>query len=131
MNLTKPLRGLLFWAIMAKSIPLKTDTWDIFLDSAGNLSLTDNDSSIAQDVASSVRTFEGECWYNTTLGMPYFQAIFGKSPPNSFVVASIKEQAFTVDAVNSVNVVNAGLQGRNFKGVIVVNAPQSPITVTI
>lgn len=116
---------------MANTIPLDTSTWDIFLNAAGNLSLTDPDSSIAQDVASAVRTFQGECWYDNTLGMPYFQAIFGKSPPNSFVVSNIKTQAFTIPGVNSVNVVGAGLQGRNFKGVIVLNAPQSPITVTI
>lgn len=116
---------------MANSIPLNTSTWDIGLDAAGDLTLLDPDSSIAQDVASAVRTFQGECWYNNTLGMPYFQAIFGRAPPNSFVVNNIKTQAMTVVGVNSVNVLGAGLQGRNFKGVIVLNAPQSPVTVTI
>jgi hypothetical protein len=28
-------------------------------------------------VASAVRTFQGECWYDTTLGVPYFQNILG------------------------------------------------------
>lgn len=116
---------------MAKSIPLNTSTWDIFLDAAGNLSLTDNDSSIAQDVASAVRTFKGECYFNNTLGMPYFESIFGKAPPNSFVTSNIKQQAFTISGVNSVNVVGIGLQGRTLKGVIVLNSPNSPITVTI
>lgn len=113
-----------------QSIPLNS-TWDIYLDAAGNLSLMDNDSSIAQDVASAVRTFDGECWYNNTLGMPYFQSIFGKSPPNSFVVSNIETQAFTVTGVNSVNVVGVGLKDRNITGVIVLNAPNNPITVTI
>lgn len=116
---------------MALSIPLKTDVWDIYLDSNGDMFLGDNDSSIAQDVASSVRTFEGECWYNNTLGMPYFQSIFGQNPPSSFVIDNIKTQAFTIDGVNSINVLGVGLQDRDLKGVIVINAPQSPITVTI
>ena len=116
---------------MANTIPLHPDTWDIYLDANGNLELTDPDSSIAQDVASSVRTFEGECWYNNTLGMPYFQAIFGKSPPNSLVVSNIRDQAFTIVGVNTVNVVGVGLQGRTIRGVIVINAPTNPITVTI
>lgn len=115
---------------MSLTLPLKT-TWDIYLNAAGDLFLADQDSSIAQDVASSVKTFEGECWYNNTLGMPYFQAIFGRAPPNSFVVDNIKKQAFTIDDVVSVNVQGIGLKNRNVSGVIVINAPTNPITVTI
>lgn len=116
---------------MANTIPLHPDTWDIYLDANGNLELTNPDSSIAQDVASAVRTFEGECWYDTTLGMPYFQSILGKSPPNSLVVSNIRDQALTINGVNSVNVVGVGLNGRNLKGVIVLNSPNNPVTVTI
>ena len=116
---------------MALSIPLNTSSWDVYLDQNGDMFLGDEDSSIAQDVASAVRTFEGECWYNTELGMPYFQSIFGRSPPNSLVVSNITTQAFTIDGVNSVNVSGIGLQGRNLKGVITLNAPSSPITVNI
>lgn len=112
------------------SLPLKTDAWDIYLNSNGDMFLADNDSSIAQDVASSVRTFSGECWYNTTLGMPYFESIFGKNPPQSFVVDNIKTQAFTIVEVNSVNVLGVGLVDRTLKGVIVLNAPSAPITVS-
>jgi hypothetical protein len=114
---------------MALSIPLNPVTWDIYLDGNGNLELTDNDSSIAQDVACSIRTFEGEVWYNNVLGMPYFQAIFGKNPPHSFLTSNIQEQALTCPDVTSVNVVGIGLDGRTLKGVVVVNAPNSPIQV--
>jgi len=49
-----------------QTLPLNTQTWDLELDSNGNLSLTDPDYSIAQDVASAIRTFLGECLYSAT-----------------------------------------------------------------
>lgn len=54
---------------------LLTSSWDLTLDGAGNIAVGDSDISIAQDVASACRTFLGECWYDNSLGMPYWQSI--------------------------------------------------------
>lgn len=40
-----------------QTLPLNTASWDLEPDSLGNLSLADPDYSIAQDVASAIRTF--------------------------------------------------------------------------
>lgn len=114
------------------TLPLNISTWDVVLDGAGNLNLTDPDMSIAQDVASAVRTFLGECWYNVNLGMPYFQTILGQAPPSSLVQAKIKGQALTVADVLTVKTLALSLKGRTLTGTIVVTstATDAPIVAT-
>jgi len=104
-----------------QTLPLNTQTWDLELDSNGNLSLTDPDYSIAQDVASAIRTFIGECWYGVTLGMPYFQSILGKLPPASYITNMLEKAALTVPGVVSVTVVSLGLnKNRQLTGSVIV-----------
>ena len=53
------------------------------------------------NVASAVRTFLGEVWYDTTQGVPYFQEILGQRPPLSLITAQIQQVALTVPAVGT------------------------------
>lgn len=104
-----------------QTLPLDATAWDLVLDSNGNLSLTDPDYSIAQDVASAIRTFQGECWYGATLGLPYFQNILGKLPPKSYITNLLEQAAMTVSGVVSVTVVSLGLtQARALTGSVIV-----------
>lgn len=103
-----------------KTLPLNTGTWDLVLDAEGDWVMTDPDSSVAQDVASAVKTFLGEAWYDTTLGMPYFQSIFGQLPPASLVTARLKQEAFTIADVQDVTVVSLNLNDRLLTGALVI-----------
>lgn len=116
---------------MAKTLPLTAD-WDLQLDAAGNLSLIDLDASLAQDVASAIRTFLGECWYDTTLGLPYFEAILGQRPPRSLVVSKIQREALRVPDVATAAVTLLGLNDRALTGVLQITRASgaAPITVT-
>ena len=64
---------------------LDQSAWDLVLDINGNIALAGTPYSYAQDVASAVRTFLGECWYDTSLGLPYWQQILGKLPPAVYI----------------------------------------------
>jgi hypothetical protein len=55
--------------------------------------------AVAQDSASAVRTFKGEVYYDTTVGVPYFQQILGKRPPLALVKAEVSAAALTVPGV--------------------------------
>lgn len=116
---------------MANTLPL-SGSWDIQLDPAGNLVLTDPDASLAQDVASAIRTFLGECWYDVAMGLPYFQAILGQRPPASLVRSKIKQTAKRVAGVDTVDVSTLALSNRNLTGVIVLTrvGGTQPITVS-
>jgi hypothetical protein len=74
-------------------------TWDVCLDINGNEAVASDPYAIAQDVACAVRAFQGEVWYDTTQGVPYFQEILGQRPPLSLITAQIEKVALTVPGV--------------------------------
>jgi hypothetical protein len=79
------------------------------LDAQGNLAVADDPYSQAQDAASSIRTFHGECYYDTTRGVPYWDRsdpaaqgqILGKSPPISYMQAKFEQAALLVPGVTA------------------------------
>jgi hypothetical protein len=77
---------------------LTTDTWDLCIDSLGNIAMAAPPYALAQDVASAARTWLGEVLYDTTVGVPY-QQILGQRPPASLVQAAMVEAAMTVPGV--------------------------------
>jgi len=64
-----------------KTLLLDIDQWDLLTDAAGNIAVADVPYARAQDVASMLRTFLGEVWYDVLLGIAYFQQILGHTPP--------------------------------------------------
>lgn len=68
-----------------KTLLLDVARWDVCLDAAGNWAVADTPYSLAQDVASAVRTFLGEVWYDDTLGVDWFGQVLGKTPPLSLL----------------------------------------------
>lgn len=80
---------------------LDTVAWDLVLDSNRNIALGAPPYAVAQDVASAVRLFLGELWYDTTQGLPYWQKVLGHTPPLSLVKQLIVNQALTVSGVVS------------------------------
>lgn len=82
--------------INQNTLLLDQSAWDLVLDSNGNIAMGSSSYGIAQDVASALRTFKGECLYNTDLGVPYWQSILGKLPPTQYVKTQMEAQALTV-----------------------------------
>jgi hypothetical protein len=86
---------------MYKTLLLDQDAWDLVLDSAGNIALAAPPYALAQDVASAVRLFKGELWYNTTKGTPYFDDVLGHLPPITLMTSYMETAALTVPGVVS------------------------------
>lgn len=82
-----------------KTLLLDTKAWDIVLGMDGNVALADVPYAQAQDVASAIKTFLGECWYNTTLGIPYFDEILGHWPAEQTVKNYVEQAALTVPGI--------------------------------
>lgn len=80
---------------------LNRDNWDLCLDTAGNIALATDPYSQVQDVASSIRLFRGELWYDTAQGIPYFEQILGQAPPIEFMRDQFERRALTVPGVVS------------------------------
>jgi hypothetical protein len=73
--------------------------WDLCKDASGNIARATEPYAIAQDVASAVRLFAAELWYDTSKGIPYFESILGKRPPAQFFKSKIVDAALSVPGV--------------------------------
>lgn len=86
---------------MPSTLLLDQQTWDLCRDAYGNIAVAAEPYAIAQDVASAVRTFRGEAWYDTSVGVPYWQDILGKRPPLPLIKKDIVTEARRVFGVQS------------------------------
>lgn len=101
-----------------KTLLLDRTVWDLVLDSNGNVALASPPYALEQDVASAVRLFLGELWYDTTKGIPYFEEILGQLPPVSLFTSYIEKAALTVPGVVSARCVISSFQNRAISGEI-------------
>lgn len=109
---------------------LDQTTWDLCADAAGNIAVASDPYAIAQDVASAVRTFTGECWYDTTDGIPYFEEVLGQAPPAQMIKSLIEQQALTVPEVAKAVCTLTSLSGRTLTGTIQVTT-STGVTIPI
>lgn len=96
--------------MITRSFELDVDAWDITLDDSGSIAITKNPYAVAQDVACACSTFLGEAWYDTTLGIPYYQRILGHWPGtqliNTKMAAEAKKLPYVQSAFCSVSIGN-------------------------
>jgi hypothetical protein len=97
---------------------LDQTAWDLVIDSAGNIAMAAPPYALAQDVASAVRLFLGELWYNTPKGIPYFENVLGHLPPLSLLTGYIENAALTVPGVVSAQCVISQFSSRAITGQI-------------
>lgn len=101
---------------MASTLCLELQDWDLCLDTSGNIALAKEPYAIAQDVASACKTFLGECWYDTTAGVPYLQQVLGQLPSLSVIKALLVNAASTVPGCGNPIVFITGFQNRQLVG---------------
>lgn len=100
------------------TIILDTEAWDMVIDSYGNIAMAEPPYSLAQDVASALKLFLGELWYDTTKGVPYFQDILGQVPPISLITGHLEKAALSVPGVVSARCVINSYTDRELTGQI-------------
>lgn len=108
---------------------LDTQAWDLVLDASGNIALATPPYSLAQDVASACRTFLGEVYYDTTLGVPYWQKILGQFPPISLVKQQLVDAASTVSGVTNPIVYIGSFADRKITGQVQFTGPNGTTQV--
>ncbi|WP_321905116.1 hypothetical protein [Paraburkholderia tropica] len=101
---------------MSSTLYLNPDTWDLALDASGNIAVATEPYALAQDAASAIRTFKGECWYDTTQGLPYWQQILGHYPALSLVRSKMVTAAENITNVASATVYFTGFTDRQLQG---------------
>lgn len=110
---------------MASTLLLDRTTWDLTLDASGNIAVATDPYSLAQDAASAIKTFAGEVYWDTTLGLPWLTSILGKNPSLSQLRSYFVAAAMTVPDVASAKCFIRSISGRRVSGQIQVTSSSS------
>jgi hypothetical protein len=109
---------------------LDQQSWDLLLDANGNIAVASAPYALAQDAASAIKTFLGECYWDTTIGVPYLQQILGQRPPLALLKQQLIEAAESVlPADAAVSVFVTQLDGRVVAGQVQVTEPATGTTM--
>lgn len=84
---------------MANTLLLDQTAWDLVLNARGNIAMAGDPYAIAQNVATACRTFLGECIFDTSLGIPYWEQILGQLPPAQYIRQQLIDAAMAVPGV--------------------------------
>lgn len=114
---------------MSATLFLDPILWDLSLNSDGNIALGTDPYSLAQDAASAIRTFQGEVWYSTDLGIPYWGQILGELPPLELMKAYFVAAALTVPGVVAARAFITNVQGREVTGSVLITDNQGVTSV--
>lgn len=98
---------------------LDQDNWDLCLNANGSIAMAQPPYATAQSVSSAIRTFLGECYYDTSLGVPYGN-ILGKAPQLSYLIAQIEAAALSVAGVVTAVCTISSVNGRAVNGQVVI-----------
>lgn len=107
---------------MGSTLLLDRTDWDILLDADGNIALASEPYSLAQDAASAIKTFSSECYWDTSIGVPWLTAIFGKNPSISQLKGYFIGAAKTVPDVASARCFITAVTRRTVSGQIQVTS---------
>jgi hypothetical protein len=106
---------------------LNPATWDLVVDANRNIAIAQPPYSQAQSAANAIRLFEGEYYYDTTQGVPYWQEILGHWPPVSLMKARFNAAALTVPFVTSATTFIDSIQDRRPSGQVQVTIDSGAI----
>lgn len=108
-----------------KTLFLMPDSWDLTLDSSGNIAVASDIYQQAQDVASACRTFLRDLYYDQAVGIPYFDNVLGEFGfPLSLYKMYLESAATSVAGIVSANA-QLQLTGRAASGAILFTNDQN------
>lgn len=112
------------------TLALSNDGWDLEIDDRGNIKMLTGIEAILQDVASSVRLFLGELYYDTSQGVPYFGQVLGHLPPSQLLQAQLEVAGKTVPGVTGIVCTFKSFTARTLTGTLTVTAGSRTGTVS-
>ena len=101
---------------------------DLCLDSSGNIAMCTTPYSLAQDAGCGVATVLGECYYDTSLGIPYQTQDLGYNVPIELLRAQMVAQAMLTPGVVAAQVFFSGIANRVLSGQLQVTDVNGVIT---
>ena len=99
-----------------KTLLLDNTYWDLLADAAGNIAVASEPYAFSQDVASALKLFLAECWFDTSRGIPYFETVLGQTPPIAYFQELMVRAALTVPGVASAQCTIESFENRTVTG---------------
>lgn len=99
-----------------KTLLLNPETWDLMVTANRDIAAAVEPYALAQDAASAIKLFEGEDYYDTARGVPYWSEILGKWPPVRLMKARFVAAARTVPGVVAAQCFIESIEDRRPKG---------------
>lgn len=90
--------------------------WDLSRDANGNLAIASEEASVAQDVASRCKLFQGDLYFDQTQGIPWLQQVLGQPYSKPLLRQILSNAAALVPTVQQVQVDLDDLNGRGVSG---------------
>lgn len=92
---------------------------DFALDATGDLQVLNGDlvmnygtEGIASDLRSRLQTFLGECFLDTSLGVPWFEKILGKKTPSGELKSIFRQVILGTPGITAVETLDAAVANR-------------------
>lgn len=101
---------------MASTLLLDRTAWDLVLNAAGNIAVAQEPYALAQDAASAIKTQEGECFWDTSVGVPLFEQVLGQRPSIPLMKSLFNAAALTVQNVASAKTFITAIKNREVSG---------------
>ena len=109
-----------------KTLALRNNDWDFYVDGLGNWATKESNEQLAQDVASSCRVFKGEMEFDVERGVEYNEP----DKIRSTIKDDIRRQALLIDGIMEAVVSIERIENRKARVVIyVTNENGDKITV--
>lgn len=86
------------------------------VSAGGNIAVASDPYSQAQDAASAIKLFQGEDYYDTTRGIPYFDEILGHWPTVRVMKSRFTTAALSVPGVTAAQCFIESILDRRPKG---------------
>lgn len=84
---------------------LDPETWDIGLDAKGNIATVQNPYSCAQDAATACALFQGENFYDVTIGIPYSTNVLGEHPGIGAIQTWLENEALRLPYIRQASAI--------------------------
>ncbi|MFY1028341.1 hypothetical protein ACE4RU_11705 [Actinobacillus seminis] len=97
---------------------LHPQKWDLVLDNEGNIAYAKDPYAKAQDVASAIKLFKGELYYDTSKGIPYFDETLGKKQSLALYQYRLEKAALSVAGVAAAKAIVQSNEDRSVTGVV-------------
>ena len=98
-----------------KVLLLDRKTWDLCLASGGVIAVAADPYATSQAVSCALKLWQGDYWYDTTIGVPY-QQILGGNLPLQTIKSQLEAAALTVPGVLTATCYISSFVGRNLTG---------------